>query len=150
MVVPLAGLLLKGPFSTQSPLPNLIIKEYGFACASPLKGCGAKNRRVLRGSPFQQRILTRLTTMPPSQLWQGFQSKAPSVRCYRPPFQSKGRPVERGHGAGKPFQSSVERAVRATPFQSRALVERAMMISVSKQSTAVKWQPFQSNRASAT
>jgi hypothetical protein len=63
----------------------------------------------------------------PSQLWQGFQSKAPSVKCYRPPFQSS---VEM---AGPPL------------FNRGAPLERAVMISVSKQSAAVKWQPFPSN-----
>ena len=81
----------------------------------------------------------------PSQLWQGFQSKAPSVRCYRPPFQSS---VERGSD-NYPFQArrpSVAVEMTEPPlFKQWALVERVMMISVSKQSAAVKWQPFQSN-----
>jgi hypothetical protein len=34
------SIALKGRLSAQSPSPNLIIKEYGFAYASPLKGCG--------------------------------------------------------------------------------------------------------------
>jgi hypothetical protein len=74
----------------------------------------------------------------PSQLWQ---------RCFR---AGQRLAICWLKGATLPFQSSVEMAVRATPFQSRALVERAMMIGVSKQNAAVKWQPFQSNRAYAT
>jgi hypothetical protein len=65
-------------------------------------------------------------------------------------------------GATLPFQSSVERGSDNYPFQARrpsvavemtepplfkqwAPVKRAMMISVSKQRAAVKWQPFPSN-----
>jgi hypothetical protein len=69
----------------------------------------------------------------PSQLWQ---------RCFR---AGQRLAICWLKGATLPFQSSVEMA-EPPLFNRGAPLERAMMISVSKQGTAVKRQPFSNKR----
>jgi len=86
-----------------------------------------------------------VATPAPSQLWQGFQSKAPSVRCYRPPFQSKGRPVERGMEQGNPFKA-VSKGQWEPPLFNRGLSLKGQWWSMFPS----KAQPLNGNPFKAT